>query len=263
MFCFFSGIFHVIQCSAQYPEEPYNQNCQYNDYQYNDENGNQKILCHHGSRNINATLSLLKSLVDQTPEEIIIAGQSAGAAGCVANSPCIKDAFPDCKKFVVYADGVFLHTPLWKSIINEIWHVNEKLASYTISDNLILDLFRYAAANMPENTIFLQSNTIFDKILIQFSNKLNKGKLVVDAAMRDFFNKELLASTTELKKMITNYYYYLTDHKMNKRDGTTPHTFAGSPKMFYTDIQNGISVSRWLSDATQGICKDVGSGFLN
>ena len=231
-----------------------------NDFTYHSKNGDEKVLYHHGDKNVKAALNVLPEFFPDTPEAMLIMGMSAGAFGCVAHSPAIRNIYPDCKNIVVYSEGSHIHTSLWHGIAKDILKVNKNLLSYINSDDLIYDLFRYAKDNMPSHTTFLHSNSIFDKELLSYMNKLNHGKLEVNTiALKEYFDT-LINVVKRLKEEIPDYFYYLTDFGM-KKDGTTPHIFVGTPKLFYDKMQDNTSISEWLIQTIGNNRKDVGTRF--
>ena len=231
-------------------------------YPYRNIKGENKILYHHGIKNVEAALDLLKDFFRETPEILVISGQSAGAFGCVAHCPKIKNLYPDCDNIVVYSEGSHLYSPLWQEITRNVWKVNSELISYIKGNDLILDLFRYARDNMPLHTTFLHSNSVWDKTLTEFMYKMNHGKLSANPQALQEFHDTLINAVRELKKEIPSYSYYLTDYGKNSKTGTTPHIFAGSPKLLYSDMQDNMSIASWISKAIEKKPMDIGEQFI-
>ena len=232
-----------------------------NDFKYHSKNGEERVLYHHGNRNVQAALKVLREFFPDTPETMLIMGMSAGAFGCVAHSPGIRSFYPDCKNIIVFSEGSHIHTPLWHDIAKDILNVNERILPYIISDDLIYDLFRYARDNMPSNTIFMHSNSVFDNVLVSYMFKMNHGKLDINTTAMQEYHDTLISVVKRLKKDIPNYFYYLTDYEM-KKDGTTPHIFVDSPKLFYGKMQDDTSISEWLVQAINNNAKDIGTRFV-
>jgi hypothetical protein len=232
-----------------------------NEYAYLSASGENKILYHHGEKNIAAALVVLRNFFQETPETILIMGGSAGAFGCVAHSPAIKNLYPDCENVIVYSEGSHIRSPLWRDIARDIWKVNENLAAYIESDDLIFDLFRSARDNMPSHTFFLHSNSVWDSELVRFTHKMYHGKLEVNSEGLRTFHDTLKDTVKKLKKEIPNYSYFLTDYG-KKKDGSTPHIFIGSPKLFYGKIEDNLSIAEWLNEAVNKSTNDVGKKFI-
>jgi len=233
-----------------------------NDYLYQSVKGESRVLHHHGQKNVAAALALLKAYFPQTPDTLVIMGQSAGGFGCVAYAPQIQAMYPECKHTIVYSEGSHLHSALWSEIARDVWRVNPDLQAYIESEDLIVDLFRYARDNMPASTLFLHSNTVWDKMLVEMMYKMNHGKKIVNAEARKAFHDTLGNAVRMLKQEIPQYTYFLTDHGKSPKDGTTAHIFAGTPKLLYKEIQDGMSVANWLRRALEDQPTDVGTKFI-
>jgi len=232
-----------------------------NDFPYKDEKGNDKVLHHHGAKNVATALKALKDFFAGTPDMLMISGVSAGAFGCLAHAPAIKELYPDCENIVMYAEGAHIRSSLWPEIVSNVWSVNSELATYINSEDLIFDLFRYARDNMPKNTRFLHSVSVWDEALLQFMSKMNHGKVEISEKTLQEFHNTLVEVVKKLNSEITNYSYYLTDYG-KKKDGTTPHVFLGSPKLLYGKMQDGVALADWISQGFEKSPDDVGVGFV-
>jgi hypothetical protein len=233
-----------------------------NEYPYKDVKGKDKVLYHHGIKNVTAALEVLKEFFCVTPDMLVIAGLSAGAFGCVAHCPHIVNLYPDCNNVVVYSESSHIHSSLWSDITRNVWKVSSELTPYIKSEDLIVDLFCYAQDNMPSHTLFLHANSLWDIDLVKFMNKMNHGRHSVDSQALQEYHNTLIHAVKKLKNKITNYSYYLTDYGKNHKDGTTPHTFSGTPKILYSKMQNGMSIADWLIQALDKTPLDIGEEFI-
>jgi len=232
-----------------------------NNYLYKSIKGKEKTLYHHGQKNVAAAMTALKELFPQTPEAMVIMGLSAGGFGCVVHSPQIKNLYPDCDDVIVYSEGAHLHSLHWPEIVKNVWKASPDLMAYIKSADLIVDLFRYAQDNMPPSTLFLHSNSVWDKALVMIMHKLNHGNLLVNEQALKEFNDTLLCAVRKMKRDIPNYYYYLTGYGKNQKDETTPHIFSGTPRLLYSEMQDSVSIANWLCQATEGNPIDIGEKF--
>ena len=137
------------------------------------------------------------------------------------------------------------------------------LAAYIKGSDLICDLFCYARDNMPPHTLFLHANSVWDKELTGFTNKLNYGKKEATPQALSEFHNTLIKTVQRLKSEIPNYFFYLTDYGKGRKTGTTPHIFSGTPKLLYGRMQDNTSVAVWLSQATEKQAFDVGEKFVS
>jgi hypothetical protein len=234
-----------------------------NDFPYVDDSGESRILHHHGKRNSAAALALLKETFPETPDVLVIVGQSAGGYGCLALAPQIEKLYPGCNNIVVYSDGTHFCTPYWPEIATGVWKASSDLVAYIRSENLIADIFRYAQDNMPVHTLFLHSNTLWDRMLVQLMRKMNHGQMQIDQAALNEYHDTLMVTMKKLRESISNYTFFLTDHARNPQDGTTPHTFSGNPELLFSELQEGMSVASWLDLAINKRPQNVGEDLMN
>lgn len=231
-----------------------------NDYTYS-LNGEKRVLHHHGNKNAKASLELLTDFFPETPKALLVMGQSAGGFGCLAHAPAIADIYSDCENITVYAEGSHLRSPMWSSVVRDVWRVNPELTKYIKSDDLIVDLFHYAQDSMPDSTRFLHSNSVWDRALVKAMYTANYDKNELNTQGLQEFHESLKEITGQLKRELSNYSFYLTDYG-KKKDGATPHIFVGTPKLFYTKMQDDTSIADWLYLATEGKVADVGASFI-
>jgi len=232
-----------------------------NEFLYQDTKGKSRVLYHNGAKNVETALATLKEVFAETPDILVITGQSAGGFGCVAHCPKIKDLYPDCKSVIVYSEGSHMNSPTWSNTVKNVWKASPDLQTYVKSNDLIVDLFHYAQDNMPLDTLFLHSNSVWDVALVKYMHKMNHGKMAVNAQALEEFHETLLSVVRKLKGEIANYSYYLTDFG-KKRDETTPHIFSGTPKLLYSDMQDGFSIANWLRKAIEKKPIDIGKKFV-
>jgi len=232
-----------------------------NEFLYKDTKGESRVMYHNGAKNVEVALATLKGYFDETPDILVIAGQSAGAFGCVAHCPKIISLYPDCKNTIVYSEGSHMHSPLWSNTVKNVWKASPNLQTYVKSNDLIVDLFHYAQDNTPPDILFLHSNSVWDVSLVKYMHKMNHGKMAVNSQALEEFHETLLCVVRKLKSEIANYSYYLTDFGKNKNKAT-PHIFSGTPKLFYSDMQDDFSIANWLRKAIEKKPIDIGKKFV-
>jgi len=232
-----------------------------NDYPFQNRKGENKVLYHHGNKNVASALAALKEFFPQTPETLVIAGQSAGGHGCVAHCPQISELYPACNNIVVYSEVSCLRSSLWPEIAKNVWNVPPDLMAYIKSEDLIADLFRYAKDNMPPSARFLHFNSVWDGVNAKYMYKMNHGSLSINTQALQEYHDALSDVARTLKKEIPNYFYYLTDHEKSQKNGTTPHMFSDSQKRLHSKMQDGMSLAKWISKGIEDKPVDIGAKF--
>jgi len=233
-----------------------------NDFLYHTTKGEQKALRHQGNKNATSALAALKEFFPQTPETLVIAGQSAGGHGCVAHSPQISALYPGCNNVTVYSEVSCLRSPLWPEIAKNVWNVTSDLLAYIKSEDLVSDLFRYANDHMPASTSFLHFNSVWDGMNAKYMHKMNHGKLLTNTQALQEYHNTLSSIVGNLKNEIPNYFYYLTDYEKSQKDGTTPHMYSDSQKRLHSEMQDGVSLANWISQTLEKRPIDIGKKFV-
>ena len=232
------------------------------DFHYQNDNGKPAILHHHGRKNVEAALGVLTEFFSETPNILAISGVSAGGFGALAHSPAIQSLYPDCENILLYTEGAHLPSQKWPAIMRNVWNISPDLAAYMNSDDPVFDLFRYAQDHMPPHTRFLHSVSVWDEMLARFMHKMKHDEMIITPQTLQEFHESLIHTVKKLKQNIPNYAYYLTDYG-KKKDGTTPHIFSGTPKLLYSEMQDGMPLATWISQAFETQPADIGSKFLN
>jgi len=186
------------------------------------------------------------------PDKLLIAGASAGGFGSAFWAPYIAEHYPQAQLYH-YADGAYLSSHQWPHIIDEVWKADFlKRYGYEIEDDIIGAAFRANHRLLPEGTVLLQSNTVYDKVLPSYEAVLNgrtEGLVSDDLEITNEWSLGMLNSAHRLQQELPDYYFFITDYGVGsgkKRRGT-PHTL--SPyKVFYSAQESGVKLSRWLGD---------------
>jgi hypothetical protein len=235
------------------------------DFPYVDARGRNRVLHHHGARN---TAALLKLAVETFPntETILIAGESAGAFGAVANAPGIVHAFGGIKKAIIYSDASQLRFPGWKGILRDVWKSDPALVEAIPEGDgrLIKQIFEWAWKALGEKAIFLHSNTTCDGILCMVENIMNTGNRKTPPEAIEKFTAGLREDMAALAAEIPQYRYYLTDYHRNPKTGLTGHTFVRDDALYTkAPMEDGLTAAQWLDNAVnRGILVNAGERHL-
>ncbi|MDR3276724.1 MAG: pectinacetylesterase family protein [Treponema sp.] len=233
-----------------------------NDYPYTGLDGKPHILYHQGAENLRRSLEAAPRDF-RHPEALLVAGESAGAFGAVANADIVAAAFPECRDLTVYSDGSQVQYLDWKAIFRDIWKTDPGLYACLGDDGqLIRDWFIRLSKRLP-GAVLLHSNSAFDETLAQYQYKMNHDVFALNAEALAEFHRGLAQVTPEIKAAVPHYYYYIANHAKDPATGKTAHTSSRLPKRFYEDRVEGISVAEWLRAAV--IAKryqDVGTELL-
>lgn len=216
------------------------------------------VSYHNGKTNVQACLDWFFKNAAQ-PEKILICGESAGGFGAAFWTPYIARQEANTQIFE-YCDSSYIQTKRWADIIDSYWKADfRNTFGYAPESDLITAALSYGAAAYP-NIIFLQSNTLYDNLLINFQKRLN-GILTEDSEYKFIWSEQMINSAKALASSHKNYYYFITDYALDAKKGTTPHTLSVSDS-FYA-AKEDISLCNWLYQSVErGLRKSKGTGFI-
>ncbi len=217
------------------------------------------ISHHNGRTNVLACLNWFFDNAAQ-PDKIFVCGESAGGFGAAFWTPYIAEHEANTQIFE-YSDSSYITTDRWADIVNSYWDADfENTFGYEPKSDIITEALSYDAAAYP-NITFLQSNTLYDNLLINFQRRLN-GVQTDDSEYKDIWSEQMLNSAKKLAANYKNYNYFITDYSLDSKKGTTPHTLSVADS-FYDATEEDISLCNWLYDSVEdGLRRCVGTGFI-
>jgi len=219
------------------------------EFSYTDSNGKKKILYHHGAKNVTNALNAAKTVFPAC-DKLLVAGESAGAFGCVAHAPAIAAMYPLRNETYIYSDGSSLYCPMWHEIYADIWKSEGIISDNADADaHLIKHLFKRAYAALGDDAVYMHSNSIYDDVLSAFGNKLNTGGYSNGPDVLEKFYENMQYEMSSLAGEIPNYRFYLTSYGLDKDKGTTPHTFSRWDERYYGKMEDETAISEWLNAA--------------
>lgn len=214
---------------------------------------------HNGRNNVLAALKWFQGNAD-TPDKIFVCGESAGGFGAAFWTPYIAEGEPEARIYE-YTDSSYIQTEKWENIMDSYWNAEvQGNFHFKPEADIIKAVFQYNADKYP-NITYLQSNTLYDNLLLNFQKRLNDEEMA-DSEYKEIWSGQMLASAADLSKEFSNYHYFITDYGVDEKTGTTPHTLSVS-KDFYEAEEEGISLSEWLYRAVEfEDYRNVGSRFM-
>lgn len=218
-----------------------------NDFAYTDGKGKRRILRHYGARNVTASLEAVQNHF-ASPDQLLIAGESAGAFGCVAQAAHIVDFFPGCQNITAYTDSGQLYYPQWKETVRDVWKADADLWECIQTNNLLLDWFRRLYKKLGDRANYMNSCSYHDGLLSQYQKMINHGINKIDKAGLDEFFVHLVETNKTLLQEVPGFHFHISAVEYNEKNDSTAHT-ATRYKRFYTKNAEGISNADWLNDA--------------
>lgn len=224
-----------------------------------EKNNKTHVSYHNGKSNVLACLNWFFNNVTQ-PDKIFVCGESAGGFGAAFWTPYIAEHETNTQIFE-YSDSSYITTDRWTDIVDTYWNADfENTFGYEVKSDIITEALSYAAAAYP-NITFLQSNTLYDNLLINFQKRLNEVQ-ADDSEYKDIWSGQMINSAKKLAVNYKNYNYFITDYSLDPKKGTTPHTLSAADS-FYDAKEEDISLCDWLFNSVEnGLRKCVGTNFI-
>lgn len=233
-----------------------------NDYPYKAEDGSDEVLHFHGYVNFLQSMAVAKDLFP-SPKQILIAGNSAGAFAVPALAGEIADNYYDkVRNITLFSDSGQLLYKNWRKTAKNIWQCKETIWKPIRSDNITLDWYKDLYEKHGERFRYLYSSSVRDYLLSAYYNDIINKRYVSDSLVQEEYFRQLKEMVAELKKLTPHFGIFLNEWKIPLITmGGTVHTSVREPH-FTLFSQNGITMAKWLKDATDGKVYDVGLDLI-
>ena len=233
-----------------------------NDYPYKAEDGSDEVLHFHGYVNFLQSMAVAKDLFPN-PKQLLIAGNSAGAFAVPALAGEIADNYySQVRNITLFSDSGQLLYKGWRKTAKNIWQCKESVWKPLHSDNITLDWYRDLYDRYGDRIRYLYSSSVRDYLLSAYYNDIINKKYVSDALVQEEYFRQLKEMVADLKKLTPHFGIFLNEWKIPLITmGGTVHTSVREPH-FTLFSQNGITMAKWLKDATDGKVYDVGFDLI-
>ena len=233
-----------------------------NDYPYKAEDGSDEVLHFHGYVNFLQSMAVAKDLFP-SPKQILIAGNSAGAFAVPALAGEIADDYYDkVRNITLFSDSGQLLYKNWRKTAKNIWQCKESIWKPIHTGNITLDWYKDLYEKNGERFRYLYSSSVRDYLLSAYYNDIINKRYVSDSLVQEEYYRQLKEMVAELKKLTPHFGIFLNEWKIPLITmGGTVHTSVREPH-FTLFSQNGITMAKWLKDATDGKVYDVGLDLI-
>jgi hypothetical protein len=215
------------------------------DHQYPTSPSTTWTIKHRGFVNFQAVLKWVKNNF-RLPEEIFVAGSSAGGYGAIMDYPYIREAFPLTRVYVLgdAANGIMGDD--FSNKADAVWNI--QLPTWILGSNIstltIEDIYSNIAAEYPLMK-FAQYTTSLDQTQVwfyhlQLDNNVQDPSIWDDLTATDFgtWNYYMNFYTHGTAAVAPNYRFYI--------GGGYDHTILTSDKFYTESSAEGVYFSKWL-----------------
>lgn len=235
------------------------------DYIYTGLDGTTKTLRHHGYTNYRAIMDAAAQYVG-TPDELLIAGYSAGGFGAVMLAEdLIESYFPAAGHITVCVDSSCLIWDGWEQTFRDIWGVPEEIADKLASENPIVDYLSALYDTYGEDMTYLYVGSTRDGELCRYQNYFHTGVYQCSNALGRLYTNDLREMLGELKRNVPTLCIYLFDRLpfslLPNQLFLTQHTILITNAAFWP-LTDRLSAAAWLHGAVNGRLVDHGLELL-
>lgn len=231
------------------------------EFPYVAKNGENKILYHHGYRNFSMVMDAAQEQFPN-PDQILIAGISAGAFGVAALSDAVIQRFPNCPDITCCADSGFLKGE-WGRIAREVWKTPSEIRK-NMHENIVPDCMLALHEKYGDRIRYLALSSTRDAILAWYRNILRDGSEENTKEGGEIYQQELKEACFLLKKGIPGMGFYIFDEPAVGVDSNlnlTRHTILEDPAA-NEPMGGNISALEWLVNCVKGKVESIGFELL-
>ena len=236
------------------------------EYEYTALDGTEQTLHHHGYENYRAIMDeAVKHFITQ-PEELLIAGYSAGGYGAaILARDVLENYFPEAGHTTVCIDSSLLLIDDWVAVLRDVWNAPEEIVARVRSDNLIVDFLTDLYETYGESVTYLYVGSTRDGELTRYQSYFSLGVYAADNAKGRLFTRDLAEMLRQLRENIPGIGIYLFDslpfsiYPFQMR--LTQHTILETQTVYWrlTDRRSAI---QWLADSVEGRVTSCGLNLL-
>lgn len=226
------------------------------EYAYTDLDGEQRVLYHHGYDNYRAILDEAVEYTGAAPEELLIAGWSAGGyAAAILARDLMENYFPDAGHVTVCVDSSLLILDDWTAVLRDVWNAPEELVARVRSQNLIVDFLSDLYDTYGDSVTYLYIGSVRDGALAKYQAYFDVGFYSVRNEIIPVYTNYLRGMIRQLQEKVPGIGVYLFDNLPYSWFPTlnrlTQHTLL-STRTAYWRLTAGRSAVQWLNDAVGG-----------
>lgn len=253
------SLINLLYCNGDF-------HCGDGEFPYTAQDGSRRVMPYHGYRNAMAVIEMAKQWIPD-PEQILIAGSSAGGFGVALLADDVIQAFSDCQDITCVVDSSLLLSKKWNQIAKEIWHSPRHIWERLTGDNLVLDCYTALYQKYGDRVRYLFLCSVRDALLVAAQNALDGKGQITDRESGVRFQENLKVMCHQLEEKIPNVGLYIFSGPMDApgydEAGLTLHCALNNSFLF-NHREEGKTPCEWILDAMEGkverICLKMQNG---
>mgnify|MGYP002625382910 CR=1 FL=1 len=232
------------------------------DYAYTALDGTESVLHHHGYENFHALMDAAMAYLDEGPEELLVAGWSAGGYGAaILAEELMTDYFPGAGHTTVCVDSSLLILDDWPAVARDVWGAPEHIVEKMKTENLVVDFFTDLYETYGDSVTCLYVGSVRDGALAKYQSYFDTGRYAATNGVIWVYTGYLRVMVEQLRENIPSIGIYLFDrlpYSFNPfLSRLTQHTILETQTAFWR-LTAGRSAVQWLYSAVEGDVQTVG-----
>ena len=228
--------------------------------------GSTKNIYYNGYTNYQRLITEIFNYIDDSPEQLLVTGSSAGGFGAAILADNAIELFNNPQDVTVHVDASLLITEDWHDIMVSEWNSPKAFSDVVKTDNITLDSL-VALHQKRNNVKILFDCSVRDYNLSLAQVFFDKGSNIdmpseIGKAEGDRFQQLLKKMVTDMQEQIPNCGIYIWDEETQKDGHLTVHTATGT-KIYFDKRGEDPSIAQWLQDAVSGNIKTYGLELLD
>lgn len=254
------SMIEILYCNGDF-------HCGDGEFPYTALDGTRRRMPYHGYRNAMAVIELAKQYLKEAgkPQEILIAGSSAGGFGVSLLADDVIQAFPGCPNITCAVDSSLLLCDRWQTIAKEVWHSPEHIWKRLTGENLVLDSYTALYQKYGDRLHYLFLSSVRDALLAEAQNGLDRKGLTVDMESGIRYQENLKIMCRKLQENIPEIGIYIFTGPMDAPGfdeyKLTLHCALNNHYVFDYD-EVGKTPGEWILNAMQGNVERLGLELL-
>lgn len=237
------------------------------EHEYTMPDGSTKLVYHHGYVNYRAIMDEAMAYIGSAPDELLIAGYSAGGFGAAALAEdVVENYFPDAGHVTLCVDSSLLIWDRFMETAHDIWSVPDDIAKRFHSDNPIVDFYAELYAAYGDDMTYLYVGSVRDGELARYQNYFYTGRYFATNAEGRLFESDLRETLFQIVQSAPGVGIYLFDRLpfslYPNQFFLTQHTILVS-EMVFQGLTDRLPVAQWLMGAIEGHVVSHGGNLLN
>ena len=228
--------------------------------------GSTKTIHYVGYTNYRRLITKLFNYIDDSPEQLLITGSSAGGFGTAILADDAIELFHNPQDVTVHVDSSLLITENWHDVMVNEWNTPKAFSDVVTTDNITLDSL-VALHKKRDNVKILFDCSVRDIALSTAQVFFDEGckndtPSTVGKAEGDRFQQLLKKTVSEMQAQIPNCGIYIWDEETQKDGHLTVHTATGT-KIYFNKRGENPSIAKWLEDSINGNINNYGLELLD